>query len=268
MYFTVDGHEAFAYTGAQAPGAGAPAVLFVHGGGCDHTVWNLQSRYLAHHGFNVYAIDLPAHGLSSGQALASIEAMAAWVWSALDALGEERAALVGHSLGSLVALEAAGSAPARCWHLCLVGTSIPMAVTDELLSAARRNEHAAFDMVNIWGHAVPSQMGGNQSPGMWMTGSLVRLLERSGPGVLHADLGACNDYVDGLETAARVTCNSHLILGSRDIMSPPRLTGDLRATLENARTTMLDGSGHMLMGERPNQVLDAMLEGLRQNQPH
>jgi len=203
MYFTVDGHKAFAYTGAMEPVPGAPAVVFIHGGGCDHTVWNLQSRYLAHHGFNVYAIDLPAHGLSAGEALTSIDAMATWIWSAMDIVGETRAALVGHSLGSLVALEAAGSAPERCWHLCLVGTSVPMAVTDELLNAAEGNEHTAFDMVNIWGHAMSSQLGGNQSPGMWMTGSTVRLLERSGPGVLHADLGACNDYSAGLATAAR-----------------------------------------------------------------
>ena len=139
-----------------------------------------------------------------------------------------------------------------------MGTALQMGVSDELLGAAERNEHAAFDMVNIWGHAVDSQIGGSQAPGMWMTGSTVRLLERSRPGVLHRDLAACNDYQAGLEAAAKVTCPTRLILGEKDIMSPVKLTRDLSVTLPTAEVTVLEGSGHMLMGERPNQVLDHM----------
>ena len=246
---------------------GQPAVAFIHGGGCDHTVWNLQSRYLGHHGYNVYAIDLPAHGLSSGEPLQSIAAMASWIWRALDALDEPQAALAGHSMGSLIALEAAAQEPERPWLLLLIGTAVPMAVTDLLLSAAERNEHAAFDMVNLWGHAATSQMGGNQAPGMWMTGAMVRLLERSKPGVLHRDLYACNAYVEGLESASRAACPAHVIMGTQDIMAPPKLAHALAASLPDASITSLPGSGHMLMGERPGEVLDAMIHNLARHAP-
>ncbi len=91
-----------------------PTIVFVHGAANDHSVWALQSRYFAHHGYNVLAVDLPGHGRSGGEALASIEAIADWLAALLDALGVERAALVGHSMGSLAALDAAARHPSAC----------------------------------------------------------------------------------------------------------------------------------------------------------
>ena len=267
MKFTVNGHQGYAYTGTKAPVSSQATLAFVHGGGLDHTVWLLQSRYFAHHGYNVLAFDLPAHGQSEGEPLASIGAMADWVVRALDALEVEHAAFIGHSMGSLVVLEAAARYPERAWLLAMLGTAVPMAVTEHLLGAARANQHAAFDMINIWGHGGQAQIGGNQSPGMWMTGSAVRLLERSRPGVLYADLNACNEYVDGLESAARVQCPTHLILGSRDAMTPTRVARDLIATLGDPMVTTLRDCGHMVMAERPNEVLDALVESVTAHGP-
>lgn len=267
MKFIVDGRQGYAYTGTKALVPAQPTLVFVHGGGLDHTVWLAQSRYFAHHGFNVLALDLPAHGLSLGEPLSSIGAMADWVLRALDALEVERAAFIGHSMGSLVVLEATARYPQRAWLLAMLGTAVPMAVTDQLLSAARENRHAAFDMINIWGHGGQARIGGNEAPGMWMTGSAVRLLEQSRPGVLYADLSACHAYVDGLDAAARVQCPAHLILGSRDAMTPTRVSRDLIATLGDAEVTMLPGCGHMVMAERPNEVLDALVEAVTVHAP-
>ena len=203
MKQTIDTHEAFAYTGGRPFVAGQPCIAFVHGGGLDHSVWILQSRYFAHHGYNVLAFDLPGHGRSGGDPLPSIEEMADWCARFLDAAEVASAAVVGHSMGSLVALEFGARHPERTWMVGLIGISTPMPVTDRLLDAARADDHAAFDMVNIWGHDLSAQIGGNQAPGMWMTGGALRLLERSGPGVLFNDLDACNRYVRGPESAAR-----------------------------------------------------------------
>ena len=103
MDITVDGKPAFAATGGQAFEEGRPAIVFIHGGGMDHSVWALQTRYFAYHGRNVLAVDLPGHGRTPGPALTTIAAMADWVMALLDALGIEDAALAGHSMGSLVA---------------------------------------------------------------------------------------------------------------------------------------------------------------------
>jgi pimeloyl-ACP methyl ester carboxylesterase len=75
MRLSVDGHEVYAYTGTRPVDPAAPAIVFVHGAANDHSVWALQSRYFAHHGHGVLAVDLPGHGRSGGPALATVEAI-------------------------------------------------------------------------------------------------------------------------------------------------------------------------------------------------
>ena len=255
----VDGERVFAYTGARAFDEQKPTVVFIHGAAMDHTVWVLPSRYFARHGTNVLAVDLPGHGRSGGTPLASIDAMADWVVRVLDAAGVARAALVGHSMGSLVAFEAARRHADRLRSLALVGSAVPMAVSDPLLDAARENSHDAIDMLTYWGYSRAAQLGGNETPGLWMVGGTLRLLERAAPGVLHTDLSACNDYRVDPQSERPIDVPSLLILGNRDIMTPPRATTTLTALLPNSHTRILDGSGHSLMMERPDALLDALI---------
>jgi pimeloyl-ACP methyl ester carboxylesterase len=260
MKLAVDGKQAYAYTAGRALDAKLPSVVFVHGAANDHSAFLLQSRYFAYHGCNALAVDLPGHGRSEGAPLATIGAMADWLASFMDAAGIGSAALVGHSMGSLVTLECAVRHPARARALALIGTSAPMPVGDALLGAAREDNHAAFDMLNIWGHSATAQLGGNTVPGMWMTGAYVRLLERAGAQVLHVDLKACHEYTSGRASAVKVGCPTLFVLGSRDMMTPPRSAKDLQAAIPDARTVMLDGAGHALMAERPDAVLDALID--------
>ena len=151
MQFIVQGYPAYAYTGGRPFDAALPAIVFVHGAAFDHSVWQWQSRYFAHHGYSVLAVDLPGHGRSPGTVRTSIEALADWVAALLEAAGVERAAVVGHSMGSLVALETALRHPARVTRLALVGTSAPMAVGEPFIAAARDDSPAALDMETVWG---------------------------------------------------------------------------------------------------------------------
>jgi pimeloyl-ACP methyl ester carboxylesterase len=262
LNLSVDGANVYAYTGARDFDPGSDPLVFVHGGGLDHTVWLLQSRYLAHHGHGVLAVDLPGHGKSGGQPLQSIADMADWVVRLMNAAGVNTATLVGHSMGALVVHEAAARHPERILRIVTIGISVPMPVADPLLAAAKANDHDAFDMVNIWGHGSRAHVGGNQAPGMWMIGSGVRLLERSAPGVLYADLTACNEYRDGLASSARITCPVHVILGQDDRMSPVKAAQPLLETLSDARVTVIDNCGHMLMAEKPGEVLDLLIAAL------
>jgi pimeloyl-ACP methyl ester carboxylesterase len=258
----VDGQDVYAYTGAKEFDAARDALIFVHGGGLDHTVWLLQSRYFAHHGRAVMAVDLPAHGKSTGQALTSISDMADWVVRLMDASAVNTATLIGHSMGALVVHEAAARHPSRIRCIVTIGISVPMPVSDGLLDAARADKHDAFDMVNIWGHGSRAHLGGSQSPGMWMIGSGVRLLERCASGVLYADLNACNEYRHGLESSARITCPVHMILGQDDRMTPVKAAQPLVQALADARVTVIENCGHMLMAERPGEVLDLLIAAL------
>jgi pimeloyl-ACP methyl ester carboxylesterase len=258
MDFSVAGKKAFAYTAAHALDAAKPAVAFIHGAGLDHSWWGLQSRYFGYHGWNVLAVDLPGHGRSDGPPIPSVEAMAGWLVQLLDAAGISKASLVGHSMGSLVALEAAARLPQRVSRIALIGTAYPMKVGEAFLEAAKNNEQAAFDMETIWGHAAQVPLAGNPNPGMWMYGDTLARLSRLAPGVLYNDLNACNAYAGGLDAAAKVSCPVLFVLGARDIMTPPRAAAELAKAIKDSRTVHIRPSGHSLMAESPDDTLDAL----------
>ncbi|MFZ4625603.1 MAG: alpha/beta fold hydrolase [Rhodoferax sp.] len=118
-------------------------------------VWILQTRYLAHHGWNVLAVDLPGHCRSAGQPPASVEGAADFVIALMDAAGLAKAVLVGHSLGSLIVLEAAARVPGRVSQLVLVGAAFPMKVSPALLAASQSEPMKALEMVNVFSRSQP-----------------------------------------------------------------------------------------------------------------
>lgn len=233
-------------------------MLFVHGAANDHSVWALQSRYFAHHGCNALAVDLPAHGRSGGQARTSVEALADWLAALLDALEVDRAVAVGHSMGALAVLALAARQPVRVRGLALLGPSAPMPVSTALLDAAQAGDHLAYELMTGWTFSPASQLGGNRQPGVWMTGNALRLMERSRPGVLHADLLACDRYADGLAAARAVRCPVLLAFARRDLMVPPKNAKPLQDALPDAQTVMIADCGHNMMTEAPDRVLDAL----------
>jgi pimeloyl-ACP methyl ester carboxylesterase len=259
MEISVNSRKTYAYTGGRPFDPALPAVVFIHGAEHDHCVWVLQSRYLAHHGRGVLAVDLPGHGRSQGPPLESVGTMADWVVALLDTAGVKQAALVGHSMGSLIAIECAARYPERISRIALIGTAFPMRVSDELLEATRSNEPLAQDMVNIWSHSAYAHYPSNPGPGFWVIGENLRLMQRQKPGVMHIDFAACNDYANGVAAAMKVACPALLVLGKRDIMTPPRATKELTSALKDKRVVEIAGSGHALMAEKPDEVLDALI---------
>ncbi len=258
MHLVVNGVKTYAATGGRNHDPALPLVVFVHGAGLDHTVWALLARWFAHRGWGVLAPDLPGHGRSDGEPLGSIAAMADWTAALIAAAGASKATIIGHSMGSLVALETAARHAERITAIGLIGTAAAMPVSHELLAAAEADDHTAIDMLRIWGYGFRAGIGGSLAPGMWMLGGAERLLARARPGVLFKDLQACSDYRDGLAAAARVTVPATLVLGERDLMTPMKAGRELAAALPNARVVALEGAGHMLMSERPDEVLDAV----------
>jgi pimeloyl-ACP methyl ester carboxylesterase len=262
MDYLVQDKRAYCYTGGKAYNPALPSAVFIHGAQNDHSVWSLQTRYFAHHGYNVLAVDMPGHGRSAGPALTSIEAISAWLLALLDAAGVERALLIGHSMGSLAALETAGAAPARVSKLAMVGTAYPMRVSDTLLDAARDDEQRAIDMVNIWSHSTMSPKPSSPGPGFNVMEGSRRLMQRMaarGPAQLfHTDFSVCDSYAGGEAAAARVTCPTLLLLGQRDMMTPPKAARMVKEAILHARTVEVAASGHALMTEQPDAVLDAL----------
>jgi pimeloyl-ACP methyl ester carboxylesterase len=258
MNLQIDGRQAFVATGGRAFDASLPTVALIHGAGFDHTAWALHSRWFAHNGFSVLVPDMPGHGRSDGPALASIAEMADWTAALLAAAGASKAHLIGHSMGSLIAVETAARHPEKVSALSLIGTAATMTVGPDLLKAAEANDQAAIDMVSIWGLGFAAELGGSLAPGLWMHGGAQRTLQTCAPGVLFSDLAACNAYTDALTSAATVKVPTTVIIGERDMMTPARAGKALAAAIPTARTVVLAGAGHMMMSERPDELLAAI----------
>jgi pimeloyl-ACP methyl ester carboxylesterase len=251
--------RAYAYSGTRAFNPAQRTAVFIHGAANDHSVWALQSRYFAWHGWNVLAADLPGHGQSDGPLCTSIEALADWVAAFLDAAQVKAAVVIGHSMGSLTTLELSARRPDVVSKLALVGSAVPMAVGDALLDAARDDEDKARRMIVDWSFAPNSQLGNNHKvPGMWLPGNSLALMRRMDKGVLHNDLSACKAYVNGLAAAANVQCPAFVLMGERDMMTAPKASLGVIAALKSVRTETISDAGHNMMSEAPSATLDAL----------
>ncbi|MEO3428849.1 alpha/beta hydrolase [Pelagibius sp. CAU 1746] len=258
MDLTVAGQHVHAGTGGRAFDPDLPLIVFLHGAGLDHTVWALPARYFAHRDRSVLAVDLPGHGKSQGAPLTSIAALADWVVKLLDEVGAGRAALAGHSQGALIALETTARHGSRVRALALLGAAPKMPVHPDLLASAEANDHKAFDLMTSWGFGPAGHLGGARVPGSWLMGGGERLLERVRPGVLHADLTACNAYQEGMEAAAKVACPAVVIMGAEDKMTPARAGAKLAGAIPKAQQVLIPGCGHMMLAEKPDETLDAL----------
>ncbi|MCF8159400.1 MAG: alpha/beta hydrolase [Polaromonas sp.] len=271
MKITVNGQGIYCYTGGKPFDAARPTAIFIHGVLNDHSVWILQTRYLAHHGWNVLAVDMPGHCRSGGEPPATVEAAADFVLALMDAAGLQQAALVGHSFGSLIALETASKAPQRISQLVLVGVAFPMRVSPALLEASVSAPMKALAMVNVFSRSTlappPSALG----PGTWVYGASMALGRRviasnSRTNLFHTGFNACDSYQNGLQAMARVTCPVLFVLGKQDQMTPPKASQDLIALARDARVVYLPG-GHQQMNETPEEMLAALLGFLTINKP-
>jgi pimeloyl-ACP methyl ester carboxylesterase len=271
MKLTVLGAPTYCYTGGKPFDAAKPTAVFIHGVLNDHSVWILQSRFLAHHGWNVLAVDLPGHCRSGGEAPASVEAAADFIDALLDAAGVAHAALIGHSWGSLIALEAASRLGVRVSHLVLVGTAYPMKVSPALLDAALHEPLKALKMINVFSRSTlappPSVLG----PGTWVYGVSMALGRRvlasnAAVNVFHRGFAACDSYAHGEEAMAAVSCPVLMLLGAQDQMTPPKaaqtLIAQARASGKNCKVIALP-VGHHQMSEAPDATLQALREFLQ-----
>ena len=270
MKISVQGHDLYAYTGGKEFNPAQPTAVFIHGVLNDHSVFILQTRYLAHHGWNVLAIDLPGHCKSEGTAPHSVEEAADTVIALLDAMQLEKAALIGHSFGSLIALEAtardAAAHPGRIGHLVMVGTAYPMRVSPALLDLSVSAPFKAIDMVNSFSHSTlappPSALG----PGTWLYGGSKALMRRvlasnTEVNVFHTGFKACDDYRGAEAAMARIACPTLFVLGKADQMTPPKAAQSLVASCARAQVVQLP-AGHSLMTEAPEGVLQALQDFL------
>ena len=266
MRWTLDGRTVRASTGAVTLDDEAERVVLVHGAGMDRTAWAQQTRWLAHRGYAAVAVDLPGHGGSDGPAPTTIADTADWLASLLTGAELAPAHLVGHSMGSLVALETAARHPDLVRSLVLLGAAPEMPVHPDLLTAAAAGEPLAPALMSAWGHGVQAHTGGHPSPGLWMIGASNALFERTVGEVMGRDLEACGAYQGAAAAASSIGCPVTVVAASEDRMTPAR-GGRALCELCGGRWELIDGVGHMMMVEDPDAVRRAILDALRAASP-
>lgn len=275
MRFTLAGRQLHA---DQTPGAtpDARCVVFVHGALNDRSVWTHAARWCQTQGLGVLVPDLPGHGLSEGPPDADIGAMADTVLALLRSAGLGQVVLVGHSMGSLIALEVAARLARQdgtpqdpqISDLVLVGTAFPMRVAPVLLQQAADAPLQAIELIASLSHAGPSdgraerQAASRARMQQVLAGCDARLLPEGRRTLLELDLAACDRYDAALAAAHRLAQadrppRCHLICGELDQMTPVRRTAALRDALQ-ARSHTLAQAGHAMMEEDPEGFAAAL----------
>jgi len=258
-----DGRKVNAALGGRSFEGDEPVIVLVHGAGMDRTVWQMQTRFLAHHGYRAVAIDLPGHGGTDGEPCESIGDYADWLADAIAGLDVGAVHLAGHSLGSLIGLELAARRPELVATLMLLGTAAAMPVHPVLLEAATNGDPLAGQLMSGWAFAKAGKLGVHPSPGANMVGGTQALLANSAPGVLANDLAASGAYDGAVAAASKVQVPVTVILGRNDRMTPLKAAQPLLDALPDPQVVTIDDCGHMMTLERPDVVRDAMLNALR-----
>ncbi|GLQ34980.1 alpha/beta hydrolase [Amylibacter marinus] len=258
MKTTLNTAEVFASTGGREFNASGDVIMFVHGSGQSHLGYMLQGRYFANRGWDVLVPDMPAHGLSGGAPLTSIEDMADWHVALMDQLGVKSAHVVGHSQGGLIALEMARRSGDRVRGLSLVGCALAIPVNDMLLGLARDKEPAAINAMVDWGHGPVGHAHDHTMPGQSHLYYGRQLMEANETGALFADLSACAAYSTGADAAAALSCPAQAILGQRDKMTPLKFGLQMAKAIGDETPTVIPNAGHMLPNEHPVEVNRAL----------
>lgn len=267
MYFDVGSKRVFATTGGKPFDPERPTVVFLHGAGGDHTVWNLQSRFFAFRNYSVLAPDLPGHTHSDGPPLDSIETMAEWLGDVLGALGCRNVSLVAHSMGCLVGLELASSDPDRLKSLTLIGSGLATPVNDMLLGAANDDPEAAIAMMTGWGFGAAGHFSRGPVPGNAMIANGQMVLRGNTPDALFADLSACNNYANGALAAPQVRSPVQVIVADSDRMAPRKATDALIAHLPDPDVSVVTDCGHMVPQEAPNRCRELLRDFIFTHNP-
>lgn len=258
MEITYRGEAVRIATGGKDHNSDDPGVVLIHGSGMDRTTWQMQSRWLAHHGYRVAAIDLPGHGLSGGEPLESIPDMAEWTAGLVHDLGLAPAHIVGFSLGTFIGLEMAAQDPSCAASLVLIGTAVSMPVHPELLTSSFDDIPKASRLMTSWGLGSRAHRGGHPSPGTWMIGASSAIVDASPKNALGRDMVAANAYDGAIAAAEQVNVPVTFVLGKEDKMTPVRASADLIDAVADSTIVNMNHTGHFMPIEDPIGVRKAI----------
>ena len=241
----IDGWYFIIYEGAPRL---STKVVLVHGAGGSHLSWTRELRRLP--GWRVLALDLPGHGRSEEKPCRRVEDYARRLVHFLDMADIYRVALVGHSMGSAVCLQAAPRLGDRLAGMALLAPFSRLPVEPDVLEyLSHPFEPAPF---HRW---LRERLFSPRTPERVILQAM-RGLEQVRWHVLASDWMACSRFQP--RHVDQITCPALLVAGADDRLTPPALAQELADTLPDARVKMLPRAGHMLALEQSAAVADAV----------
>jgi pimeloyl-ACP methyl ester carboxylesterase len=219
------------------------SLVFIHGAGGNWTSWYLQRDYFSRD-FNCFVMELPGHGAAQGQGAQEVKSYSLWVMGALEELEVTVPFIIGHSMGGAVAMDLALRFPALPKGLVLVGTGARLRVLPRILDEIKEDFVQAVESVCeiTFTKDAPEEM---------LRAATAEMLKTS-PDVLHGDFSAC-DRFDIMKEVAGINTPVLIICGDQDALTPVKYSRYLAERIAGSRLEVIEGAGHMVMLERPEQ---------------
>lgn len=237
---------------AQPPSDRSPAIVLVHGAGCSSLDW--PQTWLDKHdgdlgGYAVYALDLPGHGASGGAPIADIPAMGALVSAFVEGLGLGNVCLVGHSMGSAIAIASALEKPSNISRLVLIAGAGRFDVQQGLLDGLNSNFEATAEKV-----AEASWLGASNPS---LKDKTVKAMHEAGQKTLLNDFSACRT-VNLMDDLSKITVPVLAIAARQDRMVKLGTIEDMSAQIDHCQLAIHEDASHFLHLEKPAEVAKAI----------
>jgi pimeloyl-ACP methyl ester carboxylesterase len=274
-YITVDGMK-IRYL---VRGAGSP-VLLLHGYAHFLETWDFNLRPLSEH-YQVYAVDLPGHGLSDKPEVAyNLSFFTRFVINFMQALGIEHASLIGHSIGGLISLNVVINFPEKVDRLVLetaAGLSHDVSLLHRMcsmpvLGSADTKESPIKTALE---HRMKREFYNPDFVAKEIVDLSYQFMQQMPEtrrvllSILHHSVTA-----DGLRPEVVMVDRLHLvespallIHGVQDAIHPPELSQNACRLIPNARLKVIDQCGHCPHIEKAAEFNEAVISFLEANEP-
>lgn len=227
-------------------------LIFCHGSGGRHHHWLYQLKGLKK-AANPIAVDLPGHGRSEGKPSNDIAFYRDWLNRFIKKSELGSPVITGHSMGGAIALDYALQYPDDYLGIILVGSGGKLRVLPAFLEELQKGTVPDALSEYLYGPAASRELleKGRKE------------VKDTAASTYYADLSACNKF-DVMDKIEQITKPVLILCGSEDRLTPVKYSHYLEEKLPDSKIELIDGAGHMVMLEEPEQVNQAIIKFIKQ----
>lgn len=232
-----------------------PTLIFIHGSGGDHTLWQGQVDALVD-AANTLALDLPGHGASRGPGCDRVPDYAAAVAGLIERLEIPRPIPCGLSIGGAIVLQLLIERSLPLAGGVLVGTGARLRVLPEIIEMIETNYAGFIDMLGRFGACEKTDPA--------CLAPILQATAACPPAVTAADFKAC-DRFDVMDRLDRIDQPVLVVSAEDDRLTPTKYSDYLEKHIRGSMRVHIQDAGHLVPIEKPgalNQALRAFIANL------